>query len=441
MKLHTISFGCQMSTADSEEMARPLLARGYTPTAELSEADAVVVSTCTVRQHAEDKAVSLLGRLRDWKEERPERFIIVAGCAAERIGEWIQKRFKHVDLVVGATRIEAYPLLLEQAMKKRFDWARDNQGAWSGLSQDNPLAPTHAPGLAYVTIMRGCNYSCSYCIVPAVRGRELYRPFDKVVEEVRNRVEQGAKDVTLLGQTVNSYREGGRDFADLLRAVDKIDGIKRVRYMSPHPFYLNERMIAALADCQNIAPHLHLPAQSGNDRILKEMRRNYTRQQFVDRSAALKAALPDLQLTTDLIVGFPSETEAEFNDTLSMVTEVDFGAAYCFKYSPRETTQAAAQAEQIAQEVKEERLERLLTVVNAQTQRHLQEFVGREVELLLETPTDGRTQYHFKARLDAPAVAGSLVKATVTGTANFSLKAKISSRQTSCEAPSCHANV
>lgn len=424
MKLHTISFGCQMSAADGEEMSRPLRARGYALTSDVEEADAVVLNTCTVRQHAEDRAVSLIGRLRAWKERRPERFLIVAGCAAERIGEWIERRFPHVDLVVGARSIEQYPAMLEQALKRRYDWARDNDGAWPEAGAHGPGAEA-SPVSAYVTVMRGCNYSCAYCIVPAVRGREVYRPLETVLEEVRARAAAGAREVMLLGQTVNSYRDpAGRDFADLLRAVQRAEGVERVRFVSPHPFFLNERMARAMAECPKVAPHLHLPAQSGSDAILKAMRRNYTRAGYLEKVSALRRLVPDLALSTDLIVGFPGETEADFQATLDFAAEADFCAAYCYKFSPREGTPAESMAETVPEPVKEERLALLLEAMEAAAARHLNALIGRRVRVLLETETDGRTQYHFKARLDRPAEPGRIVEAEVTGTTKTALKAR-----------------
>lgn len=435
MKLHTISFGCQMSVADGEEMARPLLARGWRPASELADADAVIISTCTVRQHAEDRAVSLIGRLRFWKEERPERFIIVAGCAAERIGDWLRKRFPFVDLIVGARSIEQYPQLLDQALTRRFDRTGGNNGLWKP-SPGGELS--HSPASAYVTVMRGCNYSCSYCIVPSVRGREIHRAPKMILEEVRRQAESGRREVVLLGQTVNSYNHGGRDFSDLLRSVAAVEGMERIRFISPHPYYLTDRLIAAMAECPKVAPHLHLPVQSGSDRVLKAMRRNYTRKQYLERTKTLRARVRGLAISTDLITGFPSETEDEFRETLRLIEEADFCAAYCYKFSPREGTPAAKLPDQIPREIQEERLARMLERVKARTREHLGAMIGKKVRVLLETATDGRTQYHFKARLDEPREAGELVDAVVTGASETALKC---SPEIACENPRISVNV
>ncbi|MDE2290891.1 MAG: MiaB/RimO family radical SAM methylthiotransferase, partial [Elusimicrobia bacterium] len=327
MRLHVVSFGCQMSVADGEELARPLRARGFRRAGGLPDADAVILNTCTIRQHSEDRAWSLLGRLRSWKEERPERLLIVAGCAAERAGDALKRRFPHVDLVVGARSMEEAPALVEEALRARGDWAREDEGLW-----DAP-APEPSPVGAYVTVMRGCNYACTYCIVPAVRGPELYRPLDTVLSEVRTRVREGAREVTLLGQTVNGWRDAeGRRFADLLRAVDAEPGVARVRFTAPHPFFLDERLMDAMAECPRLARHLTLPAQSGSDRVLQAMRRNYTAASYLEKTAALRRRIPDLALSSDLIVGFPGETEAEFRATLALAEAADFCSAYCFKF-------------------------------------------------------------------------------------------------------------
>lgn len=408
-----------MSFADGAEMARPLAARGFGPAQGLDDADALILNTCTVRQHAEDKALSQLGRLKPWKEARPERLLIVAGCAAERLGDWLIERFPHVDLVVGAKSIEQYPEVLERALSQRFDWARENAGAW-----EHAVPATSGAG-AFVTVMRGCNYSCSYCIVPAVRGRELYRPFETVLAEVRARAAEGAREVTLLGQTVNSWRDGqGRDFADLLRAAHATGAVGRLRFTSPHPFFLSERVMAAMAESPTVAPHLHLPAQSGSDRLLRLMRRNYTAAEFLKKAERLRALIPDLALTSDFIVGFPGETEEDFRATLELAAAADLDSAYCFAFSPRGGTEAAGFGDTVPEGLKQARLRRLLDAVESNMARKLDAMLGKTVRVLLETETDGRTQYHYRARLDAPGVPGTFVDAVVTGRTDTALKAK-----------------
>lgn len=429
MKLHVISFGCQMNVADSEEMSRPLLDRGFQTTSELEEADAILINTCTVRQHAEDRALSQIGRLKTWKAERPDRILIIAGCAAERLKADLYRRFPYVDLVAGAKSIEQFPEILEEALKEKFNWQRDNDNSWPGAFETtaNPqssIPSPQSPVTSFVTIMRGCNYTCTYCIVPSVRGREIYRPPQTILQEVREKVAQGAKEVMLLGQTVNSYRNQAVDFADLLRLVNAVEGLERIRFMSPHPFYLNERMISAMAECEKVCSHLHLPVQSGSDGILKSMRRNYTRSMFLSRISALRAAVPGIALTTDIIVGFPQETEEDFRQTLSLFEEADFDSAFCFKFSPREGTEAAQMPGEPSNEVKEERLQRLLELVQRRAARKAQEAVGRSLQVLLEDSRFGRSRENYKVRLSKPGATGEILKVRVTDSKNALLTAE-----------------
>jgi len=413
MRIHTITLGCQMSVADGELLARPWLDQGFVQTARLDDADAVIVNTCTVRQHAEDRAVSLIGRLKGWKEGRPGRRLVVAGCAAERVGDWLRRRFKHIDLVVGARSIEAYPGLLEA----------------SGIlpsPRGAAASPAAAEISAKVTVMRGCNHACAYCIVPEVRGPERHRPMAAVVDEVRAKTAGGAKEILLLGQTVNGYRcpDGGGRFPDLLRAVSGVEGLQRVRFTSPHPIYVDEPTARAMAECGPAAPHLHLPAQSGSDRILKAMRRGHDAEGYLRRVGLVRDRIPDLALTTDIIVGFPGETAADFRDTLRFVERADFCSAYCAKYSPRAGTAAASLDDDVPKEVKEARLAELLDTVEAGMRRHLRALAGKRVRILLESPLEGRTQYHFRARLSQPRRAGEMVPAEVTGCSKTALKAR-----------------
>lgn len=409
MKLFIQSFGCQMNVADAEEMARPLLAKGFQPTTEIQSADAILINTCTVRQHAEDRAISLIGRLRAWKNQNPERFLIVAGCAAERTKDWLKKKFPYVDLVAGARSIEQFPELLKEAMGSRFDFIQETRESFSENCADSP-----SPVRSFVTAMRGCNYSCTYCIVPAVRGREIYRPPETILQEVHEKVAQGTKEVMLVGQTVNSYRYQGVDFADLLRLVNQVWGVERIRFTSPHPFYLNDRMIQAMAECDKVCEHLHLPVQSGSNRILKLMRRNYTHEGYLKKVAKLRKAVPEITLSTDFIVGFPAETEEDFQETLRLQGEVDFSSAFCFKFSPRQGTEAATMDGQVDQAVREDRLARLLEAVEERARKHLKAQVGKRVELLIEEPGIGRTRNHFKVKVESPLPPGALAHVLIS---------------------------
>jgi tRNA-2-methylthio-N6-dimethylallyladenosine synthase len=421
VKLHVVTFGCQMSAADGGELAAPLLARGFRAAASPEDADAIVLNTCTVRQHAEDKALSMIGRLRPWKDEDGGRVLIVAGCAAERLGPWIRKRFPHVDLVVGAKAIEDYPRVVEEALAAKFDAIRESREAFSGEASsaqaglEIPIGWT-SPVVAPVTVMRGCNYSCSYCIVPHVRGRESYRPFETVMAEVRAKAAAGAREILLLGQTVNSWREGGKRFADLLKAAAAVEGVARVRFESPHPYFLDDALIAALPSIPGAGDHVHMPVQSGSDRVLGLMRRNYTSAGFLDKISRLRAASPRIEVTTDIIVGFPTETDEDFRRTLELVETLKPASAYTFKYSPREGTESAGMTDDVAENVKEERLSRLNEVCDRLNDAALKSRIGKAVEVLDESGGYGRTRDGFRVKWGTPAEPGRLRTVRVTGT-------------------------
>lgn len=306
-----------MNLADSEEMAAHLFVRGYTLTDQLDQADLALINTCTVRDHAEHRALSFLGRLRQWKEENPERKIIFAGCAAQRLGNKLKKTFPFLDLVSGARDIDHFAQLLDQ----------------SGLFTVQPGTPSTTNSLTgYVTIMRGCDFKCTYCIVPSVRGPIHCLPSADIVQRAAQKAAQGCPEIMLLGQTVNAWHEETKTFADLLNEVSALPGVERVRFVSPHPAFVTADFLAAVEHNPKIARHIHLPAQSGSTKVLQEMKRGYTREILLDKIAALKER--GFAISTDLIVGFPTETEEDFQDTLSLVEKAGFSAAYCFKYSP-----------------------------------------------------------------------------------------------------------
>jgi tRNA-2-methylthio-N6-dimethylallyladenosine synthase len=427
MRLHVVAFGCQMSVSDGGELAAPLLARGFRAAAAPEDADAIVLNTCTVRQHAEDKALSLIGRLRPWKDADPERVLIVAGCAAERLGPWIQERFPYVDLVVGAKSIEDYPRLVDEALAAKFDALKESRGAFpneasASPAEDAPESPVGwlSPAVAPVTIMRGCNYSCSYCIVPHVRGRETYRPYETVLAEARAKAALGAREILLLGQTVNSWRARAQDgverrFPDLLRAVAALDGVARVRFESPHPRFFDDALIEALRGVPGAGDHVHMPVQSGSDRVLALMRRNYTFDSFLERVGRLRAALPSIEVSTDIIVGFPSETDEDFRRTLDLVERLRPAWTYAFKYSPREGTESAGLPDDVATDVKEERLARLNALCDRFAEDALKVRVGRTLEVLDESGGFGRTRDGFRVKWGAPAEPGRLRTVRATG--------------------------
>src|SRR5438876_7850060 len=353
MKFYVRTYGCQMNVADSNEIGRHLKAKGLVETQDPQDASIYLVNTCTVRQHAEDRAFSEIGRLRHWKTKRPGRKIVVTGCAAERTKEYLEDRFPFLDLVVGAKSIEDFSQMAAQLLDRR---ETDEELDYAMPSADDKIA-------AFVTIMRGCNYSCTYCIVPYVRGREIYHSMEQILGEVRDRVAEGAREITLLGQTVNSYRHDQYRFEDWLRAVAESEGVDRVRFISPHPYYMTDRVIEVMATVPQVCESLHLPVQSGSNTMLKAMARNYTREQYAALIGKMRSAMPGMTLSTDIIVGFPGETEDDFRQTLSLIEEMQFAWGFIFKYSTREGT-PAANLESFRQEVIEERHQRCLELID-----------------------------------------------------------------------------
>ncbi|MBR5151211.1 MAG: tRNA (N6-isopentenyl adenosine(37)-C2)-methylthiotransferase MiaB, partial [Elusimicrobiaceae bacterium] len=373
LKVFIQTYGCQMNEADSEEMFLHLCARGAVRTNQLEEADAVLINTCTVRDHAEHRAISFLGRLLKWKRQNPNRIIIFAGCAAQRLGKKLQKRYPFLNIVTGAKEIEHFSQTLDQ----------------SGLFSPAGKPPAVHTGLsAYATIMRGCNFNCTYCIVPTVRGPIKCLPVQDILQDVTRKAQAGAKEIMLLGQTVNSYQDGNTSFADLLNRVSEIPGIERVRFTSPHPIYFTPQFLHAVKDNPKIARHVHMPLQSGSTRVLADMKRGYTREIFLEKVQQLQHS--GFEISTDIIVGFPTETEADFEQTLSLVAQARFSAAYCFKYSPRQGT-PAARMELLSQNILEKRLDILLNQVRDLAQHAYQRQVGTVQEVLMEEPTKGRS--------------------------------------------------
>jgi len=385
MKFYVRTYGCQMNVADSSEMGRHLKARGLVETQNPDEASVFLVNTCTVRQHAEDRAFSEIGRLKRWKTKQPGRKVVVTGCAAERTKEYLEDRFPFVDLVVGAKSIEDFSQMAERLLDRR---QTDEELDYAVPAIDEKIA-------AFVTIMRGCNYSCTYCIVPYVRGREIYHSIDQILGEVRDRVSEGAREITLLGQTVNSYRHGRYRFDDLLRAVAAVDGVERIRFISPHPYYMTDRVIETMAAVPQVCESLHLPVQSGSNTMLKAMMRNYTREHYVSLVEKMRQAMPRMTLSTDIIVGFPGETEYDFRQTLSMIEELRFDWGFIFKYSTRQGT-PASDLECLPLELIEERHQRCLELVDRIALQKRSNLVGTTQDVLIEEGNFGRTRTNYK---------------------------------------------
>jgi tRNA-2-methylthio-N6-dimethylallyladenosine synthase len=385
------TFGCQMNVHDSERLAGLLEADGLEAAGCAEDADVVVLNTCCVRENADNKLYGHLGQLKTLKTNRPELQIAVGGCLAQKDREVIQGRAPHVDVVFGTHNLARAGELLEQARLEGpvMEILEESEEFPSALPARRDV--THA---AWVTIQIGCDNSCAFCIVPAVRGKEISRRMGDVVREVEELAAAGVSEVTLLGQNVNSY---GRDlgagqwrprFADLLRAIDAVEGIRRIRFTSPHPKDLRPETIAAMAECESVCEHLHLPLQAGSDRTLARMHRGYTARRYLERLEAARAAVADLAVTTDLIVGFPGETDEDFTRTLEVVEEAGYDAAYTFVFSPRPGTEAAAWVEDfVPREVCQERMARLTEAVERSALARHQSRVGRVEEVLVEGPS------------------------------------------------------
>jgi tRNA-2-methylthio-N6-dimethylallyladenosine synthase len=378
-RVYIETYGCQMNVADTELMLGVLGREGYVATEDPAAADLMLVNTCAVRDNAEQRVIGRMGELKRYK--RPGVVLGVVGCMAQRLGQRLLDDAPHVDLVIGPDGYRALPELVGSARDGRR--AADTAfKSWEHY-EDVPPARTDRVG-AFVTVQRGCDYRCTFCIVPMTRGRERSRKLEDVVTEVGTLAAQGVTEVTLLGQTVNSYHDGHHDFADLLRAVGAVAGIRRLRFTSPYPTDFTDRVVAALAAVPAVCEHVHLPVQSGSSDLLKRMGRRYSRDDYLDVVGRLRAAIPGLGLTTDIIVGFPGETDADFDATESLVREVGFDDAYTFKYSPREGTGALRLPDAVPDAVAGARLERLIATVRDVARRRNVRLVGSTHEVLVE---------------------------------------------------------
>jgi tRNA-2-methylthio-N6-dimethylallyladenosine synthase len=415
-----------MNVSDSELMLGVLGREGYLRTDDPAQADVLLVNTCAVRDHAEQRVLSRMGELKGYK--RPGGVLGVVGCMAQRLGPRLLERVPEVDLVIGPDGYRGLPELIARA--RGGERAADVEfRQWEHYEDVPPVRDT--PVSAYVTVQRGCDYRCTFCIVPMTRGVERSRKLADVVREVSDLASGGTTEVTLLGQTVNSYHDGTHDFADLLRAVGGVAGIRRLRFTSPYPTDFSERVVAALAGTPAVCEHVHLPVQSGSSRVLKRMLRRYDRERYLGVVAALRAAVPGIALTTDIIVGFPGETEEDFQETLSLVEQVGFDDAYTFKFSPREGTPATRLKDVVPDEVAGERLERLIALVRAIARRKNVGLVGTVHEVLIEGRAkrgdmlQGRTRTNKVALLAAPdAWIGQYQSVRFTGTTGSTFTAR-----------------
>ncbi len=383
MKYHIVTYGCQMNVHESEKIAGLLRGVGYTEEAPVEEADIVVFNTCCIRENAENHAFGNIGALKKLKRKKKGLLIAVGGCMAQEAGKaaLLVKKFPFIDIVFGTHNVAELPALIarKKQEKKVVSLLEDRAETEDGAQAFRTSYPN-----AWVNITYGCNNFCTYCIVPYVRGREKSRAADRILEETEALVAAGYKEITLLGQNVNSYRDNDTDFPALLDRVASIPGKFRLRFMTSHPKDFSERLVAVMKKHDKICNLLHLPAQSGSSRILALMNRRYTREQYLEDVALFKKGIPDGEITTDLIVGFPTETEADFEETLSLVREADFSSAFTFIYSPRTGTKAATMDGQIPEEVSKERIARLIEQVNENTRRKSEKYVGKTIEILCE---------------------------------------------------------
>jgi tRNA-2-methylthio-N6-dimethylallyladenosine synthase len=419
-----------MNKLDSEAIAGQLMDAGYEHTDERGDADLILINTCSVRQHAEDKVWSLLGALRRHKERNPHLVIAVMGCMAQREQNAIFSRMPHVDIVCGPLDLPQLPDLIAALPQRREQ-----------ILATDSCGPVRLPRLvsrrpnrfqAFVSIMRGCNNFCAYCIVPHVRGREHSRPPHEVTDEVRRLADDGVKEVTLLGQNVNSYGrglDGGVTLADLLRRLDPIEGIERLRFVTSHPKDATDELFAAMAELPSVCPHLHLPAQAGSNRILAAMNRRYTREEYLDRVARARDLMPDLELASDFIVGFPGETDADYQQTADLLRRVQYQNCFIFKYSPRPGTAAADLPDDVSTETKKARNHHLLAVQEDIMRRRQAAMVGQTLEVLVEgeskndpTKLIGRSRAnHIVAFPGEPSLEGQTLPVTITDSTPLTL--------------------
>jgi len=427
-RYHVTTFGCQMNEHDSERMKGMLESLGYQPAETRDDADLILFNTCSIRESADSRFIGNLGEAKRLKAENPERVVGVGGCWAQSVKDEVFERFPFVDVAFGPGQIHRLAEFLTSDSLTAQGYFE-----FEGFSGHLPMK-REREFQAWVQITIGCNMRCAFCIVPSTRGHEVSRDPNELIAEIGRLADDGVREVTLLGQNVNSY---GRDlpkdrrvsFAELLREVDAIDGIERIRYTSPHPTYLREDVMRAHAELPSLCEHIHLPLQSGSTRILKAMKRPYTRERYLDRVAQIREHVPDVALTTDIIVGFPGETEEDFGETLEVVEEVGFDGAFTFVYSPRHGTEAAAMPDQIEEDVKRERIERLVEVVQRIARERNEVRVGGVEQVLVEgaSRTDpsllrGRTRRNTTVNFAGSAAPGDLVDVRITGASSTTLR-------------------
>ena len=431
---HITTFGCQMNEHDSETIAGMLSEMGFSQAPERNGADVVVINTCSVRENADKRFFGTLGQLKHIKKDNPDFTVCVCGCMMQQqhIIDSIKSKYPWVDVIFGTHNIHEFPRLLETVLseKEKIIDVWENGG---DIIEGLPAKRLYRHK-AFVNIMYGCNNFCTYCIVPYTRGRERSRKACDILEEVRRLTEDGVREVTLLGQNVNSYMgEDGTDFSDLIYRLNEAEGLERIRFMTSHPKDLSDKLIQAYRDCEKLCDYIHLPVQSGSSRILKKMNRKYTKDDYLRLVEKLKAAVPHIAISTDIITGFPGETEEDFEETLDLVRRVEYDSAFTFLYSIRKGTPAAEYEDQIPEEIKHERFNRLVELVNEISARKNAAYVGKTVKVLVDGPSKnnsaalgGRTEGFKLINFEGPQdLIGKLVDVEVTAGKTFSLEGRL----------------
>lgn len=430
-----VTYGCQQNENDSERLKGMLVSMGYTLTDDRENANVILFNTCAVRDNAEQKLKGNVGALKFLKSKKKKDVIIgVCGCMAQqqKVADMLSVKFKHIDMIFGTHSVYRFPEILKAALKKRVKDVVESDGL---IAEDIPVSrdDNHK---AWVSVMYGCNNFCTYCIVPYVRGRERSRAPEAVISEIKDLAAKGYKEITLLGQNVNSYGkdlEGKPDFAYLLREANKIEGIERIRFATSHPKDISDRLILAMAECEKVCPQLHLPFQSGSNKVLSDMNRCYTREKYLEIIKKLREKIPNIALTSDVIVGFPTETNEDFEETVSLVKEVGFDGLFTFIYSKRDGTKAATMEPVLSNEEIKRNFERLLEVQNVSSKRINDSYVGKTVEILVDGPSkndpdtmSGRTVenkvVNFKGGSD---LTGKLVNVKIVDAKTWSLDGEL----------------
>ncbi|MDY4856151.1 MAG: tRNA (N6-isopentenyl adenosine(37)-C2)-methylthiotransferase MiaB [Candidatus Ventricola sp.] len=431
-----VTYGCQMNAHDSEKLAGMLQEMGMTEAESRETADFVIFNTCCVRDNAQRRALGNVTWLKELKKTRPEMMVAVCGCMMQQkgMGEQILRQYPFVDVAFGTHNLYRFAQLMLQAVKNRRRVVEVIQEDEGSIPEDLPVRRS-SPYHAYITIMYGCNNFCSYCIVPYVRGRERSRASARIIEEARQLKEEGVKEIMLLGQNVNSYGldvEGELSFAQLLAKLDEV-GIKRIRFMTSHPKDISDELIDVIAKSKHICHALHLPVQHGSSRVLASMNRKYTREQYLARVAAIRAKIPDMSLTTDLIVGYPGETEEEFEETCSLVGEVGYDSAFTFIYSPRIGTRAADMPDQIPEEVSSRRIQKLIAIQKENTRRNYAGYIGQVHSVLVEEASKrdehqmaGKDEYNITVNFPGSKdLIGRIVRVRITSAGESTLRGEM----------------